>query len=191
MSKTVKEVASVFALVVGAWLVYWFVDTFGYIFGAIASLFTLGLVIKAIEAIRAGVAASGAGTGEFYADEDELKGLPMPSLFSGDYAFQLAAVGESSYKSTMNALLPPETRGAERFRVYTKVNLRPESTNKYDANAVVVLLCGKTVAYLAREDAKRYRSAHGETAHTAWAVIIGGEGKTAGVWLDISGEQLS
>ena len=181
MSKTVKYGGGFLVLVFGGIALYWLIDTLGYILGAIAALFCLGLIAKFIEAYKE--AAAPTVSLVFYTDKSQIKSQPKPTI-GASYRFDLEAVGEASYKSKMQRLLPKNIQRERKFRVYALFTLLPETNNPYDKHAVAVHLEGNIVAYVAREDAELYRKKYEDVSHSAWGVIVGGRGKTAGVWLD-------
>lgn len=69
---------------------------------------------------------------------------------------QVEVVGESHYEAALRSLFPAELRSGEGHSVDTTAILVPEPKNMYDPNAVAVVVDGKQVGYLAREDAARY-----------------------------------
>lgn len=70
---------------------------------------------------------------------------------------QVDVVGESHYRESLRSLFPAKLPAAGgSLSIDTTAILLPEPTNKHDPNAVMVLVQGKQVGYLAREDAARY-----------------------------------
>lgn len=69
---------------------------------------------------------------------------------------QVDVVGESHYKESLRSLFPAKLPADGSQSIDTTAILLPEPTNKHDPNAVMVLVQGKHVGYLAREDAARY-----------------------------------
>lgn len=69
---------------------------------------------------------------------------------------QVDVVGESHYKESLRSLFPAKLPADGSQSIDTTALLLPEPTNKHDPNAVMVLVQGKQVGYLAREDAARY-----------------------------------
>ncbi|HWO71025.1 MAG TPA: HIRAN domain-containing protein [Actinomycetota bacterium] len=66
--------------------------------------------------------------------------------------FRVDAVGESRYQEALEAIVGGRTEeGAD---LETVALLVPEPTNRYDPNAVQVLIDGKVVGYLSRENAE-------------------------------------
>ena len=101
-------------------------------------------------------------------------------------------VGVSHYQDPLLAIVG-ET-GRERVRHAATATLEPEPENPHDANAVRVLVEGRHVGYLSREDAVRYGppvrllSEHGRVL--ACDAVIGGRGPDAttdnlGVFLEL------
>ncbi|PTL78675.1 HIRAN domain-containing protein [Vitiosangium sp. GDMCC 1.1324] len=86
-------------------------------------------------------------------------------------------VGESHYQPALERLAGG--RSDESVRVDVVATLKREPDNRYDTNAVVVLIEGRQVGYLSREDAPVFQpllkemEARGEVA-TCSAVIVGG-----------------
>lgn len=96
-------------------------------------------------------------------------------------------VGELSYQTALVELL--ESRGyaqedlTDRGRPVSEsftARLVPERNNHYDANAVVVQIDNKTVAYLSRGNAARYRTAFG-TRPSEVAVVLWVKARAAGI----------
>lgn len=69
----------------------------------------------------------------------------------GSYRQEVA--GESNYLDAIRAIVGGHTEWTE---VTTQALLVPEPTNRYDRNAVQVVIDGNVVGYLPREDAARY-----------------------------------
>jgi len=67
----------------------------------------------------------------------------------------VSVVGESHHQTFLRALT--KTKRGE-VREYTQAEVRPEPGNRFDKNAVTVEVGGKSVGYLSRNDAVRYRS---------------------------------
>ena len=102
-------------------------------------------------------------------------------------------VGEKAYQADLVALLssrghsPTALAGIHQPISESFVaRLAPEEGNPYDANAVAVHIDGRTVAYLSRGNAARWRAAYGtkhaETPVVLW-VKVRGEGIVS-VWPD-------
>ncbi len=90
-------------------------------------------------------------------------------------SFPTAVVGESYYQPAIMAQCGAHTRdGVEHECIAT---IRPDPSNSFDANAVEVLIGGRRVGFLAREDAPRMKealSALGLGSATCGARINGG-----------------
>ena len=105
----------------------------------------------------------------------------------------LGVVGESHYQS---ALRDAARGGVVRERdlgnaIEVMAVLIPELSNEYDANAVRVDVNGRTVGYLAREDAAQYQPALLELAAggqhgTCVGRIMGGGSRNYGIFLHLS-----
>ncbi|WP_140791475.1 hypothetical protein [Myxococcus xanthus] len=86
-------------------------------------------------------------------------------------------VGESHYQETLEAL--SEERTGRSQRIATTAHLVRERVNRFDENAVAVVIEGRLVGYLSRADALGFRAlieemeARGEIAACA-ATIVGG-----------------
>ncbi|GAB3919443.1 hypothetical protein GCM10011575_30470 [Microlunatus endophyticus] len=66
-------------------------------------------------------------------------------------------MGESHYRDSLRSLFPAKLpAGGGSQSIDTTAILLPEPSNKHDPNAVMVLVQGKQVGYLARDDAARY-----------------------------------
>ncbi len=63
--------------------------------------------------------------------------------------------GESHYQEALRALTGND--GSEPVRQEVEAVLTPEPENRYDPNAVKILIAGRHVGYLPREDAAAYR----------------------------------
>lgn len=71
----------------------------------------------------------------------------------GDGSFGVAVVGEASYRKTFEKLFGK--RNADGYESTCFATLVPEPSNKYDKNAVQVMIDNKLVGYLDRESARR------------------------------------
>lgn len=80
-----------------------------------------------------------------------VSGVP-PKFYGGDETLEV--VGESFHQETLWALAGGRT--AERVRCEIRAVLEPEPNNPADRNAVVVLVEGKCVGHLSRQDAAEY-----------------------------------
>lgn len=102
-------------------------------------------------------------------------------------------VGEKSYQAALIGLLKGRGHLPESLATCSKplsesfvAHLVPEPDNSYDSNAVAVHIDGRTVAYLSRANAARYRGAF-RSQRTQMAVVLwvkaGGKGIVS-VWPD-------
>lgn len=92
-------------------------------------------------------------------------------------------VGESH---SQDALL--QVAGSGEVRHPCEARLVLEDGNPYDSQAVRVDIGGRTVGYLSRADAKRYRVRvidKGLTVSCNAVIIGGGVGRSLGAWLDL------
>lgn len=89
----------------------------------------------------------------------------------------LGIVGESNYQAALKKIAG---RGDVRHSCYADLVL--EDDNRHDSNAVRVDIEGRTVGYLSREHALAYRQQIGQES-TCAAVIVGGDGRSLGVWI--------
>lgn len=90
-------------------------------------------------------------------------------------SFPMEAVGESNYQSALKSLCGAHTRDG--YDVEFEAMIEREPTNAYDANAIMVLIKGKKVGYLPREQAERVGSqmaSQGVTAVRCRARVRGG-----------------
>jgi HIRAN domain len=74
--------------------------------------------------------------------------------------------GESHYADAIAKVLGPV--GQQWKEVQATAQLVPEPTNKYDPNAVQVLIAGSLVGYLPKEDAVRYASTLSSIVEAGW-----------------------
>lgn len=85
-------------------------------------------------------------------DSNVVQEIALP----GDNTFPLMIVGESRYQAELEKICGRKTEdGANRIE---SARLFLEDDNPYDRNAVRIEVCGITVGYLDRENAKEYRS---------------------------------
>ncbi|MDO8458528.1 MAG: HIRAN domain-containing protein [Burkholderiaceae bacterium] len=98
--------------------------------------------------------------------------------------FEFDVVGESYYQSNLKQIAGDH--GKQSAEVTTIATLMPDNDNKFDKNAVRILVAGRTVGYLTREDAPRFRRRLsscklGSTALTTCdALVVGGFAKKNG-----------
>lgn len=115
------------------------------------------------------------------------------ALLRGNGEFALEVVGESFHQAALESICGPRTEESV-YQQHT-ASLILENDNPKDKNAVRIEIQGKTVGYLSRDVAKRYREQikkggmPGATGECQ-AVIKGGwqRGENIGaygVWLDI------
>lgn len=109
----------------------------------------------------------------------------MAHLYGGDLGQEV--VGESYYIPALARCFEAGRKDGDGKRSYVQVEIRPESNNPHDKNAVAIIGQFGKVGHLSRADAKRYRQLYGNTdIHTTDAVIITHDGTLFGVWLDVS-----
>lgn len=133
----------------------------------------------------------------FYSDESSEQTEPSPTpsplkLFelpqSGNQDFPV--VGESHYQQDLMQLASTYNHGLQKkvFKAY----LIPDNTNKYDKNAVQVVISGLLCGYLSRDDAKLFRTylkqnnLENHAGSTTAILIGGGKDKHYGVLIDLS-----
>jgi hypothetical protein len=93
------------------------------------------------------------------------------------HGFDVEAVGESKWQPELKRIAGAHgTKSAETPCV---AELRPEDSNRYDPKAVMVLVKGRQVGYLAREDAPQFRrrlDANGLSGRSTFcdALVVGG-----------------
>lgn len=108
--------------------------------------------------------------------------------------FEVEVTGESHYQSALQAIAG--VHGDDAVELETKALLVPDDGNPYDDKAVKVLVQGRQVGHLSREDARSYRrrlaaKKQGAVAAQCGAMVMGGfigrDGKRAsyGVRLDL------
>jgi hypothetical protein len=118
--------------------------------------------------------------------------MSQATLFPGDEPLEV--VGESRHQEALWEIVGGRQR--EPIRYQTEAVLEPEPDNPFDPNAIRVLVEGRLVGYLSREDAEDYRPGllrliqRCATGHVALAAQIVGGGRRAdrigflGVFLD-------
>jgi hypothetical protein len=87
----------------------------------------------------------------------EASSTETPALATEE-SFDLPVVGESHYQEALEAICGKRSDNGEDRIVDASLVL--EDSNPYDAQAVRVDIQGKTVGYLSREDARRFREHH-------------------------------
>lgn len=106
-----------------------------------------------------------------------INSAPQEYHWEGQGNFEFEIVGESHSQGALAELAGEHgTRGAETRH---RATLLLEDSNPYDPKAVAVIIAGKPVGYLAREDARSYRRRLGQkqlsnTNATCDAIIVGG-----------------
>lgn len=99
------------------------------------------------------------------------------------------AVGESNYRPALAALADHQALPGLGMAVVA--TLVCESNNPHDANAVRVMIDGRTVGYLSRDDAENYRHSLRNSGldlgdrEVPARIAGGGPGKHYGVYLDL------
>lgn len=85
-----------------------------------------------------------------------MKGLPQYAHWESKGAFKITVAGTSRYRSAIAAIAqnPPNTHSLVICLAY----LVPDDQNPHDANAVKVMIEGRTVGHLSASFAKSYRS---------------------------------
>jgi len=113
---------------------------------------------------------------------------------TGNQKYDVDIVGESNYQPVLAAICGKRT--AQSVKKIVTASLVHEDENPHDQNAVRVDIEGKTVGYLDRENAKKYRKLLAKAGQpgattTCQAIIVGGwddgNGRTGffGVKLDL------
>jgi hypothetical protein len=103
---------------------------------------------------------------------------PSVKSISTDFGrFSLPVVGEKRYQEAIEEIAGGKTEDGA--HCYSRATLALEDENRYDRNAVRVDIDGRTVGYLARDDAVQYRKElrkHGAAKVTleCEAIIVGG-----------------
>jgi hypothetical protein len=109
----------------------------------------------------------------------------------GEFGFSI--VGESNYQPALAAIAGDH--GKKKARVECVAELRPDDDNPHDDKAVEVCVDGRTVGYLARDEARKFRRRLGQKGLTGQstfcaALVVGGgewrgEVRHYGVQLDL------
>lgn len=100
----------------------------------------------------------------------------------------LAIVGESHNQSALRKIAKSGEHGGLGLQV--QAVLVPEHSNPYDENAVRVEIHRKTVGYLSRDEAAKFRKRLAAAnmplrTYRCHAAILGGGRKNYGVWIDL------
>lgn len=125
---------------------------------------------------------------ESYLSIDEV--MKIPTTISNGKSFDFELVGESNYQARIYSMMPEIVSGQENKRVYFVGKINLEDDNEYDKKAVNFTIDGRVVGYFSREDARTFRKEItknnlDKNNLTCRAVIVGGKGKSYGVWLNI------
>lgn len=78
----------------------------------------------------------------------------QPLLAVGRETYPRPVAGEAHYQEALEAICGPRTEGG--YEEYEAAVLEPEPDNPHDSNAVRVMIAGRQVGYLMREDAPKY-----------------------------------
>ena len=166
----------------------------GTIIGILATAAVVWLFIRpsksgAREAARAKMTVSSPAASKIAraAEQGEFHWPPL-----GDFEFEV--VGESNYQAAIAAVAGDH--GGEQADQECVAALVPEDDNRFDSKAVAVLINGRTVGYLSRNDARSFRRRLGQKGlggaiTTCAACVVGGgtrrngEKLSYGVRLDI------
>lgn len=126
---------------------------------------------------------------DYYLDIKDIKEIPTTLSNSGEYSFEL--VGESNYQTRIYSMLPDSVTDQDKHRVYFVGKINLEDDNEFDNKAVNFTIDNRVVGYFAREDARKFRKMIlknniDQNNLTCRSVIVGGKGKSYGVWLEIN-----
>jgi len=150
----------------------------------VGELFTFLLVVAFIGGIwwllRGRSAATPTNTGHSSRPTRAAKANTTPQGFHwpgmGDFEFEV--VGQSFYQKELSRLTG--VQGEKSAEVQCVATLAREDDNKHDPKAVAVLVDGRKVAHLSREDARSYRRRLGAKklsgATTTCDALVVGEG---------------
>jgi len=100
---------------------------------------------------------------------------------TGNYGYDI--VGESNYQNALESICGGRTDESAEKEVEATLIL--DDDNAYDDQAVRVDINGKTVGYLSRQNARKYRGylqrkGHGKVVGICQALIVGGWGRDNG-----------
>ena len=101
-----------------------------------------------------------------------LRPKPRSSAMSGPGNFALDIVGESHYQDALGAIAGSKTEDGVSVRCEATLVL--DNANPHDKKAVRVDIARRTVGYLSRENARRYRAGNPNRSQTVPAMIVGG-----------------
>ena len=126
---------------------------------------------------------------ECYLDIKDIKEISTTLSNSGEYSFEL--VGESNYQTRIFSMLPDIITNQEKQRAYFVGKINLENDNEFDNKAVNFTIDNRVVGYFAREDARKFRKLVtknnlDQNNLTCRSVVVGGKGKSYGVWLEIN-----
>lgn len=103
------------------------------------------------------------------------------SLVDGEGSYDQEIVGEASYLPALRAIA-----GKGEVRHECDAILCRDDENKFDDQAIVVLIDGNTVGYLSRANARAFRKRYQNSVQCPAVIVGGGEGREhLGVWLDM------
>jgi len=101
-----------------------------------------------------------------------LKRAGKPAQLKPGRGWTVEVVGEASYQGDLQRAY--RRYGGDGHDLRVAAVLQPEQGNRFDANAVMVVIDGRTVGYLPRDRAAEYRDAIGRQTAGCSAKIIGG-----------------
>lgn len=106
---------------------------------------------------------------------EPLETVWLDGLGRGSPSFEI--VGESHYQAALEDICGPKCE--EGYHYSCSANLIPEPTNSYDRNAIRVDIDGRTVGYLRRDDAAKFKEDMANLGKAGYpaaclAVIVGG-----------------
>jgi len=123
-----------------------------------------------------------------YLDIKEIKQIPTTLSNGGEYNFEL--VGESNYQSRIYSMLPDSVTDQENQRAYFIGKINFEDDNQFDKKAVNFTIDNRLVGYFPKEEARKFRKMVATknlnpSNLTCRSVVVGGKGKSYGIWLEI------
>lgn len=96
----------------------------------------------------------------------------------GEFAFSV--VGESNYQAALKAVAGEH--GKSKTRVECVAELSPDDENRHDDKAVEVFVEGRTVGFLSRDDARKFRRRLGQKGLTGQSTFCGALVVGGGEW---------
>lgn len=93
------------------------------------------------------------------------------SEIKSEDSYDFEIVGEASYQSELKQIAGSNPDGVE---YYCTATLRAEPSNKYDPNAIKVVIEGKTVGYISRRETSLVHPHLRRGSLTCDAVVVGG-----------------